>query len=113
MIHFILPGSKIRPQQIGRRQHRLRQTRVSSRRKLKKIPQRDAGIVTHGGVWWVIYGWQPSIHSPTLGPGQHLKKRRGAPLRQRVRVLCSKGIQSRGNGRDVPGVSTREWNKMI
>lgn len=42
-----------------------------------------------------------------------LEKRRGAPLRQRVRVLCSKGIQSRGNSGDILGVNSREWNKMI
>lgn len=75
LIHFILPGSKIRPQQIGHGRHRLRPTPVRAgvaETERAGRSSEDAEMLAHGDVCWIICDWLSSIHSPTSGPGQHL-----------------------------------------
>ena len=74
-------------------------------KKTLEDPEKRVETVVDCGVRWVIYGRLSSIHSPTLGPGQQLKKRRGASLGQRVGAVCTEGIRSPHNSLHTPSTT--------
>lgn len=78
MIHFIFPGSKIRPQQNAHLRHPLRQ------HEFQWVQMVQIEQIKHN-IWHVIRGKLAveAFPSPTSGPGQHLKSA-AALLRQCV-----------------------------
>lgn len=59
LIHFILPGSIIRPQQTSPHHRPVNKTQVLALQKCIRILQNVLDIVTDGNVWQVMYAEHP------------------------------------------------------